>query len=286
MWFSTGYVEARYAESLMPAIMLLASFLTIPSPASVLAGIARAAYTAILAAIVLANTPLAVPMQRFATLPWVMGNVRYDWEYLFHGRPEREVQLAFVPMLEYVNAHLDPRKDKVYVDGVDMYYNLYSDVDLFDGVAGRDEGFLTWNLTSPDALARLRANGVDYVAVPQKAKAAVELSPLYSHLDKVVELPRGPFANDSLGQARILYRVADRATHASQVAAQGFYRHENEPSVYRLKDGTYCVVLTMQQLGAFGALDKVNVVSPGTNFLHGYRPIGVRLGCPWPKSKD
>ena len=166
------------------------------------------------------------------------------------------------------------------VDGVDMYFNVYSNIDLFDGVAARDEGFLTWNLTSPDAFARLRDAGVDYVAIPPRAEAAIELSPLYPHLKEVVRLPPGPLASDSLGQAQILYRVVDHASHAEAIAAPGFYRHGNEASVYRLTpDRKYCVVLTMQQLAAFGATNSVNVVSPSSNFLRGYRPIGAQLGC-------
>jgi hypothetical protein len=162
-----------------------------------------------------------------------------------------------------------------------MYFNVYSDVDLFDGVAARDEGFLSWKLTSPDAFVRLRAAGVDYVAIPLKAEAALKLSPLYAHLEEVVRIPPGPLASDPLGQAQILYRVVDKAAHAQSIAAPGFYRHDNEPSVYRLStDRSYCVVQSMEQLAAFGASNRVNVVSPAANFLYGYHAIGPELGCP------
>lgn len=286
LWFCTGYVEARYAESLFPAVTLLAAFLIVPAPNGALAGAARWICTAALVFIALANTPLLVPLQRSATLGWVSGTVNYDWPYLFHGRPESELQLNQVPMLEYINEHLDRRKDKVYVDGVDMYYNVYSDVDLYDGVAARDEGFSTWDLTSPDAFDRVRAAGIDYVAIPAKAEPALQASPLYRHLDEIVRLPPGPLSSDALGQAQILYRVVNRTVRPQPIAPAGFYRHSDEPSVYRLSpDHTYCVVLTMEQLGAFGAVDKVNVVAPTSNFLRGYRPIAKELGCPWPTTR-
>jgi hypothetical protein len=49
----------------------------------------------------------------------------------------------------------------------------------------------------------------------------------------------------------------------------GFYRRSNEPAVYRLFDGSICLVVNEQQMAAFGGFKLVKIVKPTSDLARG-----------------
>ncbi len=281
LWFATQYVEARYALGLFPATMLLAAFLAYAGDVASLAGaVPQALYLAALLGLSLANAQLIVPVQRGALLQQDFGYIKYNWDYLYRGLPERDVQLQYAPMVEYMNAHLDPHRDKVYAATPDILYGSYSDIDFYDGLVAPSEGYQPWSPVSPDALRHLREERIDYVLVPQNQEAALEKAPLYPYL-----------AETHRTDDEVLYRVcavrcsrppSAAAGAPARLAAPGFYRHADEASVYRLAaDGTYCIVRSMDQMNAFGGFSQVRVRDASFAMLQGYK-ASPSIGCAWP----
>lgn len=62
----------------------------------------------------------------------------------------------------------------------------------------------------------------------------------------------------------------------------GFYRHADEPTVYRVgSNGSACVILSVQQMAAYGGFSRVKIVPHAVDFL------GAKVAppCPWPASR-
>jgi hypothetical protein len=128
------------------------------------------------------NSWFLLPLQRHSADPGVMGNEFVAWSYLYEGAPETAVQN--IPDLQYVNAHLGPN-DKVYDASKLSQFNLYSDVDLYDGYGGVGPFPGRWALVSTDALARLRAAHITHVDVWAGDVPALRRTPLWPHLHQV-----------------------------------------------------------------------------------------------------
>ena len=197
---ASGAVEFRYAESVLPAIALLIAYGVLCvnwRPARML----QAVMVACLLVFCALGNGLLTPLQRNAQIMGIMGAQYLNWDYIYGGLPDSSIQLQYAPTVQYLNAHLDPHRDKVY-DGVKLeVFNVYSEIPLFngslyDGPAGTRE----WTLTSPDAYARLREAGCTYVEVPKETLAALKRSPLWPHLAFVVATPsmNGPATEDEL----------------------------------------------------------------------------------------
>jgi dolichyl-phosphate-mannose-protein mannosyltransferase len=144
---------------------------------------------------------LLAGLERNATSQTVMGAPYLNWAYLYEGLPEDSVQLQYVPMLQYTNAHLDAHHDKIY-DGVYLeVMNLYSEVPLFNG-AGYDgpTGLHEWTLMSPDAYQKLRETGCTYVVVAKATLVPLKTAPVWQHLKFITETPsvNGPTSRDEL----------------------------------------------------------------------------------------
>ncbi len=58
-----------------------------------------------------------------------------------------------------------------------------------------------------------------------------------------------------------------------------FYRHADEPSVYRVSKTMYCLVKDEAQMAAFGGFDQVRVVAPNVDFKRGKKPVHL-VYCP------
>jgi hypothetical protein len=137
----------------------------------------------------LAGNQLVVPLQRYTTTPGTAGVAYLNWTYIYCQLPERDLQLASFPMLEYMNEHL-PAESRVF-DGADLIFlNSYSSIELFkgwgpDSPAGEGE----WDLTSPDALMHLRATGITHVVVFANEVPQLMKSPLWAHLRELHHAP-------------------------------------------------------------------------------------------------
>lgn len=181
LWL-TGNVEARYAQIPFALVAVLIAY-AMRTPWTVYGGaVFRAAFVAVVAASLVMNSWLLLPLQRHSAENGVMGNEFIAWNYLYEGAPETAVQN--VPDLQYVNAHLGPN-DKLY-DAADLApFNLYSDVDLYNGYARAGPFLGRWSLLSPDALDRLRDAHVTYVDMWAADAPKIRRTPLWDHLHRV-----------------------------------------------------------------------------------------------------
>ena len=196
----SGAVEFRYAEPALPAVALLIAYGVLCvdwRPAPVL-------QTVMIACLVIfcaLGNGLLTSLQRNAQIMGIAGAQYLNWDYVYGGLPDSAIQLHFAPTVQYLNAHLDPHRDKVY-DGVKLeMFNAYSEIPLFngsmyDGPAGTRE----WTLTSPDAYARLRETGCTYVVVARESLAALKGASLWRHVAFVVATAsmNGPASEDEI----------------------------------------------------------------------------------------
>ena len=200
---ASGAIEFRYVETALPAAALVISYgvLCLDWRA------ARALQTVLIAYIVVfaaLDNGLVARLERNAAA--VMGPPYLNWAYLYESLPDSAIQLRYAPMLQYTNAHLDPRRDKIY-DGVYLQViNVYSEVPLFngtqyDGPTGAGE----WTLASADAYDRLRDAGCTYVVVSKKMLATLEHASVRQHLAFVIATPS---INDSKTED-VLLKVQD-----------------------------------------------------------------------------
>ena len=207
LWLGLWYwlaPEARYAESLFPmGALLISSFALqiVPNPSSVVdAGLVRTTFLACLMAATVLNTQLLVPFQRNADHPGNMGLEYVAWSTLYDNAPESDVQLRYVPMLQYLDDHLDPLKDKVFDDARDSVFNVYSDVDLVDGY---EWGHTPWTLFSSDAYQHLLQEHIDYAITFESDLPKLAKTPLFAHLRVVHRMAPSPAA----GSGQILFHV-------------------------------------------------------------------------------
>jgi hypothetical protein len=189
-WLSSA-IEARYAQVPLALSAVLIAFVLVQNHWTTLNGrLFRVIFAVVVGISILFDNELVVPMQRHALAPGVMGLEFFPYDYLYGDEPESAVQLAYVPDLMWINAHLGPR-DKIY-DGTGdlMLFNVYSDIDLFNGrMGGSPTASGTWSLFSPDALARLHEEHVTYVDVYTFDVPKLKASPLWLHLRQVFTAP-------------------------------------------------------------------------------------------------
>jgi hypothetical protein len=78
--------------------------------------------------------------------------------------------------------------------------------------------------------------------------------------------------------------AAAPVTHVAKANVRpGFYRHADEPTVYKIDEaGHACVVVSVPQMDAFGGFAKVHVVPHALDFLGG---LPSAPACPWPKGR-
>jgi hypothetical protein len=161
----------------------------------------QAVLVATLMAFGILGNPLVTPLLRGAAVSSVMGAEYINWPYLYEGQPESAIQLQWVPILQYTNAHLDPRHDKIYDAATIQLMNVYSEVELFNGTFYQGPAALhEWSLASPDAYEHLRAEGCTYVLLSKPDVPALKGTRVWNHLKFVVEQPGlgGPTVPDEL----------------------------------------------------------------------------------------
>ncbi len=195
-----GAIELRYILVALPAVALLTSYGILCVDWSR----ARALQVILVASLVVFSAlenGLVTPLQRNAEVAGVMGQEYFNWGYLYEGVPDAAIQLQFIPMLQYANAHLDPHHDKIY-DAVGLQLmNVYSEVEIFNGTYFVSPGALhEWTLESPDAYAHLRECGCTYIVVPRETLATLRPAAVWRHLRFVVETGsmNGPTTRDEL----------------------------------------------------------------------------------------
>ena len=77
---------------------------------------------------------------------------------------------------------------------------------------------------------------------------------------------------------------ACRNTGAAPAIAPGFYRHADEPTVYNvMSPQSYCSVISMSQMEAFGGTSQVHVLASSVDFLASQRQPAT--ACAWPDGR-
>lgn len=212
LWFMSGAIEARYAETLFPLLTIMVAFVALAPQGRAFLGIhLQRLLTLLLIVIAAFNVQPLVGFQRGAMLPYVMGVIPYQWSYLYGCEAEDDVQLKYAPMLAWMNVHLDPKRDRVYAVTGDVGYNLYSNIELFDARFAWQQALATWSLESPNAYSRLRALGIDYVLVNAGEEHLLRTAPLGMDL---IEIGRTPSPDP--GEIDVLYRLGDPASGVSK----------------------------------------------------------------------
>ena len=131
----------------------------------------------------LSTTQLFVPFVQGGNSPAVLGRVTYEWNYLYRAEPERDVQLAYLPMVEYINKHLDARTSKIFDLAALSGVYLYVDPELFNGWGyGSPQTMHQWSISGRDAAAHLHENGITDVVVPASEVPAMTTWPIWPQL--------------------------------------------------------------------------------------------------------
>ena len=208
-WFATGAVEIRYTEAVWPLTSIVyADCLLLKPITAPLQKLLQGILIAITAIILILNCQLLIPWQRHALLEFVEGRETINWHYLYENLPEREVQLQYAPMLEYINGHLDPSRDKVYDAADGIIFNVYSNVDLFNGSQyDGPTGGGQWSLSSADAYSRLKDLNIDYVMVFDSGLGRLKTLPIWQHLQLVQRTPPSALYGGKRGYGEALLRL-------------------------------------------------------------------------------
>lgn len=189
-WYVGGFSTSRYLLAVMPAaslwiVMGLQHSLSNPglgrlAPAVAIVGVAF---------ISLSTTQLFVPLQRGSTTPGDEGPIPYAWNYLYRGAPEASVQLDFIPVIKYIDDHVQTRK-KIY-DNAGLYSTyMYLKPEMYDGSTyGSPTTMKQWSLSSVDVMNHMKANNIGYLVTPAASMPTIERWPIYHHLRKVYESP-------------------------------------------------------------------------------------------------
>jgi len=211
-WYGFGITSARYGESIFPFAFLMVAYFCLPiaqGTRSILSRpIVRTTFLAIILCATVLNTQLLVPFQKNADYSGTMGHETIMWPILYGTMAESAVTSRYTPMLEYVNQHLNPQTDKV-LDAADNFpMNLYSNIDIFDGMNWEGP---EWNILSPDAYKHVQEEHITYVIAFKRDLPQLSKAPLFAHLQFVTSTapsPRYPVSDPTTaGKADLLYKV-------------------------------------------------------------------------------
>ena len=187
MFAVIAVLEFRYASYVLTLQALVIGYGLFCSDWASFKVVQKIAVGAILLLSVLGNE-LLVPIFKSSATGSVMGQAYLNWSYVYGGEEEREIQMQYVPMLEYVNAHLDKKNDRIYDAASLWLFEVYSDIELFNGVDFLSPGSLgEWSLYSPNALLNLEKARCTYVALAKSKYLRLSSAPIWSHLRFVTE---------------------------------------------------------------------------------------------------
>lgn len=213
LWFAAGLHETRYVAFVLPLLALVIAYVVVEHR---WAGRAGALLSAVLAlaffVVTVLNLKPFIPFHVHGLAPQVAGRTFVPWEVLYRGVAEDRVMLDRLPMIQYLNRHLAPGRDKVY-DGSGQLvpFYLHSDIELFNGgMWDGPTGLKQWDLASPEAPEEMTRVGITHVVVagtawpPTRLKAAAVgafLRPLWEAADGQV-LYRFEADGDQVGWSR------------------------------------------------------------------------------------
>jgi hypothetical protein len=137
---------------------------------------------------VFASFPFFVPLERGSATLATEGPIPYRWDYLYQHLPEFQVQLVYLPMVDYINAHLNAKTSKVF-DGAELMEDyMYFKPEIFDGSIydyGSTAQMGEWTMFSPNAYQKMRSYGITDVVVSSVSVRRLRTSKVWPHLQKI-----------------------------------------------------------------------------------------------------
>ena len=192
-WYIGGFSTSRYLVAIAPLACLWMAIGIADAFSSPRFGRALPMVTMVaLVLICLSTTQFFTTLERGSVTPGVEGSIPYDWAYLYQGQPEFDVQLISLPMVDYINSHLNARTTKVY-DAASLYdVYEYLRPEMFDGSTyGSPTTMRQWTLYGADAVAQLHANHVTDLVMPATAVGTLLHTDLWPHLSVIHRSPDG-----------------------------------------------------------------------------------------------
>jgi len=190
-WYVGGFSTSRYLVAIAPLACLWMAIGIADAFRRPRFGVALPTVVLVaLALICVSTTQFLTTLERGSVTPGVEGSIPYDWAYLYQGQPEFDVQLTSLPMVDYINAHLNPVTSKVY-DAASLYSAYeYLLPEMYDGSTyGSPTTMHQWTLYDRDALSKLRANHVTDVVMPATSVPTLRHTTLWPHLRELHESP-------------------------------------------------------------------------------------------------
>ena len=200
-WYVGGFTTSRYLVAIAPLACLwiaigISDAIQNPRfglvlPIVIIVGLTLAA---------IATTPLLTLDERGAVSPGVEGSIPYDWSYLYRNQPEAKVRLDDLPMVQFIDSHLNSATAKIFDNGGLYSSYEYLRPEMYDGSNyGSAASMRQWSLTDSTAFALLKANHVTHIVAPSAQVPYLMGIALCPHLVEIYHSP------DHLN----LYRISD-----------------------------------------------------------------------------
>ena len=192
-WYLSAVSDSRYLLGICPLACLALVAVAADAIANPRFGRALPVIgSCALVVVGLSTTQLFVPFVQGGDSPAVLGTVTYEWNYLYRAEPERDVQLQYLPMVEYINEHLDARTSKVYDGAALSGVYLYIDPEIFNGWGyGSPATMRQWSLSDQDASTHLQENGITDLVVPASMIPTMKTWPIWPALRLTYTSPDG-----------------------------------------------------------------------------------------------
>ena len=193
-WYISAVSDSRYLLGVAPlACLMICGALLCASRSAQGMGLVIPVAAGCLGLVALSTVPPLDALQRSAPSPYVLGETAFSWDYLFKGEPEQDVQLQYMPMVEFANSHLPAKTSKLFDYGASLNSEyLYLDAEYFNGSGyGSPATMRQWSLSSSDVLTELKENGITDIVAATGSLPSLQTLPLWSHLRLIHESADG-----------------------------------------------------------------------------------------------
>ena len=186
MWLVSFTQELRYGMAVIPVMAIIAAFPLVIQRWQTWPGqVCQFGIGVLFVVVTLFNFQPFVGFQNATTVRGAFAIPPIAWAYLYHGAPEVTVQLQFLPMINYINAHLSADTDKVYDYSQLILYAGYSDIKLYSATPGIITTSHGWDIFSNDALAQLKRANITYVSLMAYDAVNIKQYPIARNLKQI-----------------------------------------------------------------------------------------------------
>ncbi|HXQ90950.1 MAG TPA: hypothetical protein VN768_05270, partial [Acidimicrobiales bacterium] len=193
-WYLSALSDSRYLTGIAPlACLVVVAVIAEALKRPRLGRLVPLTAAVVMVAAVISTSQPVLPLQRGAAdTNAELGTVGLQWDYLYRHEPEVDVQLRWLPMAQYVNAHLPALRTKIFDAASLSGYYMYVLPELFDGWSyGSPATMHQWSLKSPNVLAEFRRNGITDVVVRASVVRKLRRETVWPHLHLTYDSPDG-----------------------------------------------------------------------------------------------